>query len=62
MTKTYNIIAVRKVDINLDDYVEFVIDAVREKLYDNDDIEYDEQESFYKDLMKEIAKEILKTY
>lgn len=62
MTKTYNIIAVRKVDINLDDYVEFVIDSVREKLYDNDDIEYDEQESFYKDLMKEIAKEILKTY
>lgn len=62
MTRTYNIIAVRKVDINLDDYVEFVIDAVREELYDNDDIEYDEQESFYKDLMKEIAKEILKTY
>ncbi len=60
MKKTYNVITVKTVDIDIDDMTSFVVDIVRDQLNDIYDIPYESQ-TLLPDLIKEIVKNLPKT-
>lgn len=60
MKKTYKVITVETIDIDIDDMTNFVVDAIRDQLYEIYDIPYEKQ-TLLPDLIKEIVKNLPKT-
>ncbi len=58
-TKVYEIVTVEAVEIYLEEIADYVIERIRDVLYEDYDIEYDKQESMYLNVVKEVAKNLL---
>ena len=59
-SKVYEIVTVEAVEIHLDEIADSVIGYIRGVLYEDYEISYDQQESMYRNVVKEIAKNLLK--
>lgn len=59
----YEITRVDTLDIDMDEYIEDIIDFVKEKVSEDNDIRYgDVNDSFMSTLMKDITKKLAKKY
>ena len=62
MAKTYKVITIETVDIDIQNCVDVAVDAIKEYLFDTYDIDYDKHEKFFPELMKDIIENLKKTY
>ena len=58
-TKVYEIVTVEAVEIYLEEIADYVIERIRNVLYEDYDIDYDKQDSMYLNVVKEVAKNLL---
>ena len=58
-TKVYEIVTVEAVEIYLEEIADYVIERIRDVLYEDYDIDYDKQDSMYLNVVKEVAKNLL---
>ena len=58
-SKVYEIVTVEAVEIHLNEIADAVIGYIRGVLYEDYDISYEQQESMYLNVVKEVAKNLL---
>lgn len=62
MTKTYKVITIETADVDIQRCADVMIDALRDHLYDEYEIAYDNHKQFLPELMRDIIENLKKTY
>ena len=62
MEKTYKIISIETADIDIQNCADVAIEAIKDYLYDYCGIDYNKQEQFLPELMRDVIENLKKTY
>lgn len=60
MTKTYKIVTIETADIDIQRCIDVMMDALRDHLYDEYEIDYPKHEQIIPELMRDIAEYLKK--